>query len=63
MKRKAIKKFYSNFITELKNTNPGKWYSMAKRLVAVDQMTNGEVEVEYLAGVDNSVPMNKLGQS
>ena len=36
---------------------------MAKRLVAVDQMTNGEVEVEYLAGVDNSVPMNKLGQS
>ena len=65
MKRKAIKKFYSNFITELKNTNPGKWYrwtNMAKHLGAVDQMTNGEVEVECLAGVDNSAAAQIIAQ-
>ena len=62
MKRKAIKKFYSNFITEMKNTNPGKWYSMAKRLGAVDQITNGEVEVECLAGVDNSAAAHIIAQ-
>ena len=53
MKRKAIKSFFSNFITEMKASDPGKWYAMAKRLGAVDQMTNGEVQVECLAGVEN----------
>jgi hypothetical protein len=35
-KRKAAKVFYSVFVTELKTTNPGKWYKMAKRIGAVD---------------------------
>ena len=31
-KRKTIKSFYENFVTELKESNPAKWYSMTKRL-------------------------------
>ena len=61
MKRKAIKEFYSKFITELKVSDPGKWYGMAKRLGAVDQM-NGEVEVECLAGVNNTEAAQIIAQ-
>ena len=50
-KRKAIKTFYSDFVTELKASDPGKWYSMAKRIGAVDQMNNGDVSVECLSGL------------
>ena len=39
LKRKAIKTFYADFVSELKSSNPAKWYAMAKRLGAVDQMT------------------------
>ena len=52
-KRKAIKTFYSVFVTELKSTNPGKWYKMAKRLGAVDQMNGGNVSVESSSHLDN----------
>ena len=30
LKRKSIKNTYSSFVTDLKQTNPAKWYSMAK---------------------------------
>ena len=52
-KRKAIKTFYSIFVTELKLTNPGKWYKMAKRIGAVDQMNGGDISVESLEHLDN----------
>ena len=29
LKRNTVKQFYSEFVTELKPSNPGKWYSMA----------------------------------
>ena len=53
VKRKAIKTFYSIFVTELKLTNPGKWYKMAKRIGAVDQMNGGDISVESLEHLDN----------
>ena len=62
MKRKIVKQFYSNFITEMKASDPGKWYGLAKRLGAVDQMTNGEVEVECLAGVDNAAAAQMIAE-
>ena len=52
-KRKAIKTFYSTFVMELKATNPGKWYKMAKRLAVVDQTNGGDVLVEPLSHLDN----------
>ena len=54
MKRKSIKTFYADFVTELKTTDPGKWYSMAKRIGAVDQMHNGDVRVESLSNLTNN---------
>ena len=53
MKRKAIKTFYSDFVSVLKQSDPGKWYAMAKKIGAVDQMTGGEIKVESLAGLNN----------
>ena len=52
-KRKAVKNYYSDFVNELKHTDPGKWYAMAKQIGAVDQMTSGDIQVESLIGFDN----------
>ena len=53
-KRKAIKAFYSEFVTELKISNPGKWYAMAEKIGATDLMNEGETQVESLLGFSNS---------
>lgn len=39
MKRNAVKTFYSAFVSDLKLTDPGKWYQMAKKIGAIDQMS------------------------
>ena len=38
--------FYSGFVKELKATDPGKWYQMAKRIGAVENTNNGDVNKE-----------------
>ena len=53
LKRKTIKNLYSNFTDELKQVNPGRWYEMAKRIGALDQMNSGETNVECLEGLTN----------
>ena len=52
-KRKAVKAFYSKFVHELKETDPGSWYKMAKRIGALDQMNGQDIIVEELGGLDN----------
>ena len=34
LKRKTVKNFYSNFVSEMKESNLSNWYNMAKRLGA-----------------------------
>ena len=53
MKRKAVKSFYSDFVSHLKQSDPVKRFAMAKKIGAVDQMTAGATKVESLAGLDN----------
>ena len=53
LKRKTVRTFYSDFVSELKETNPSKWYSMAKRLGAEQTCKDGQVSVECLKGMDN----------
>ena len=36
LKRKTLKNFYSNFVSDLKMSDPGKWYSMAKQIGGID---------------------------
>ena len=62
LKKKTIRSFYSKFVTELKNTNPGKWYKMAKQIGAVDQMNGGDLSVESLKGLTNEECAQSIAQ-
>ena len=62
LKRNSIKSFYSDFVSELKVTDPGKWYSMAKKIGAIDQMNDGDVEVESLSGLTNIEAARKIAE-
>ena len=62
-KRKAVKSFYSNFVTDLKVTNPGKWYNKAKQIGAVDQMNGGDIQVEVLEGLSNKECAKRIAES
>jgi hypothetical protein len=62
MKRNAIQDFYKDFVSDLKTTNPGKWYAMAKRIGAVNQMNDGQVNVESLSHLSNSEAAQKIAE-
>ena len=62
MKRKSVKKFYQEFVTELKTANPGKWYQMAKKIGAHSQTNDGDIVVESLSGLSNSQAAQKIGE-
>ena len=53
LKRKTIKTFYAEFVSELKESNPAKWYGMAKRLGTEQRNKSGELSVECLKGLTN----------
>ena len=62
MKRKSIKDFYSTFVSDLKVSNPGKWFTMAKKIGAVDLMTNGDIQVECLSNLTNKQCADKIAE-
>ena len=62
LKRKAVKTFYSDFVNELKCSDPAKWYSMAKKIGAIDQMNEGEVKVECLSELNNLQSAQKIAE-
>jgi hypothetical protein len=37
LKKKTIRSFYSNFVSDLKVTDPGRWYAMANKIGAVKE--------------------------
>ena len=62
LKRKSLKSFYSDFVSNLKATDPGKWYEMAKRIGAVDVMGGGETKVESLSHLSNKESAQKIAE-
>ena len=62
LKRKRIKNFNADFITELKTTNPSKWYSMMKRLGGLDQMSRGNMSIKSLEGLSNKECAEAIAQ-
>jgi hypothetical protein len=62
MKRRTVQNFYSNFVSDLKVSNPAKWYSMAKRLGADHTNTDGNLVVECLQGLDNRQSAEKIAE-
>ena len=57
-----MQNFYSNFVSDLKITNPSKWYSMAQRLGAEKSHGDQELNVECLAGMDNQQAAEEVAQ-
>ena len=62
LKRKAVQSFYSNFVTELNGSDPGKWYKMAHKIGALDQMNGNEISVEQLEGLSNQESAEIIAQ-
>ena len=62
LKRSSIKNFYSKFVSDLKQSDPGKWYQMAKRLGSVDQMNDGQILVNELADYSDQESANKIAE-
>ena len=61
-KRNAINSFFKEFVSDLKSTNPGKWYTMAKKIGAIDQMNNGDTVVESLSHLSNYDAAQKIAE-
>ena len=63
LKRARIKNFNSDFLEELKTTNPGKWYVMMKRLGGLDQMNRGRLEIKSLKGLTDKECAEEIARS
>ena len=61
-KRNTVKTMYSSFVSDLKSTDPGKWYHMAKKIGAVDKMSQGDIQVESLSGLNNKQSAQKIAE-
>ena len=62
LKKKSIRSFYTNFVSELKSTDPGRWFSMAKKIGAVKEPNGGEIQVESLSNLTNKECAEKIAQ-
>ena len=52
LKKKNCRSFYNNFVTDLKSTNPSKWYMMAKKIGAISNQKD-ELHIESLSDMSN----------
>ena len=62
LKRNTVKTFYSSFVNDLKSSNPGKWYQMARKIGAVDKMSGGDIQVESLSEFNNLDSAQKIAE-
>ena len=62
LKRKSVKKFHSEFISELKTSNPGKWYQLAKKIGTHSQARDGDIIVESLSELNNLQATQKIAE-
>ena len=62
LKRNSVKSFYTNFVQNLKQSDPGRWFKMAKKIGAVNESESGDVQVESLAGLTNSESAQRIAE-
>ena len=62
-KRKASKEFYSNFVNELKSTNPGQYHRTAKKLGGIADKDQGNLVIECLEQYTPSEQVAKVAES
>jgi hypothetical protein len=58
----AVRQFHSKFVTDLKSTNPSKFYQMCKKVGTGDQMNDRELEIECLKGLSDAECAEAVGQ-
>ena len=46
--------YYENIVSELKNSNPGQWYSKLKRMTSHDQLKSEKVIVENICHLSDT---------
>ena len=60
-KRKSIQNNYADFVHELKQSKPGQWFSMAKRLGGYQpQLDSHEIEINCLKGLPDDDAAEKI---
>ena len=62
-KRSRIKNFNQEFVEELKQTEPGKWYSMMKKLGGLESMDSRGLEIESLKGLSDQECAEEVARS
>ena len=56
IKGKAVKSFYSDFVSDLKQSDPGKWFAIAKKiesLAGLDNLESAKRIAEHYAAISN----------
>ena len=62
LKRKSVKTFYKDFVCNLKKSDPGKWYQMAKQIGAISESERGDIRVESLTDFTNKQCAQKIAE-
>ena len=62
LKRNTVKTLFSGFVSDLKVTDPGRWYQMATKIGAVDKMSGGDIKVDSLSNFDNAECAQKIAE-
>ena len=55
-------KYYENMVSELKTSNPGKWYSKLKRMSGQSDGNNQNILVDELIGLSNQEQAERIAQ-
>jgi hypothetical protein len=62
-KRKASKRFYQEYIKELKNTKPGQYYQKVKRIGGIENQRLGDLRIECLEELDPQEQVEEVAKS
>ena len=52
-KKVSIQKFHKHFVTELKMSDPGKFYKMCRKIGAISSQSDGELKIKCLEGLSD----------
>ena len=55
--------YYENIVSELKNSNPGQWYSKLKRMTSHDQLKSEQVIVENISNLSDKEQVEIIADS
>jgi hypothetical protein len=62
-KKKASKSFYGKFVNELKASNPGQFYKMAKQIGGIGQQKQEDLHIECLEGLEPQQQVEQVAEA